>query len=202
MDDTCTPLLERIRRGETAALAEYLEGHRVQLLAYISRTCGPALRSKIEPEDLLQEVTMEALRRIGELAALERDLFGWLCQIAEYRLIDAHRRFFGTQKRAAGLEVGMNAPANDTQTPLINMLVASMTSPSQAFSRNQKEIQLHEALASLPPEGREALKLRYVDNLPSKQIAERLGKSDGAVRVLLTRSLSRLQAAMEDTATG
>jgi RNA polymerase sigma-70 factor (ECF subfamily) len=35
--------------------------------------------------------------------------------------------------------------------------------------------------------------LRYVEGLPSKEIARRLGKTDGAVRVLLTRSLRRLQ---------
>ena len=35
--------------------------------------------------------------------------------------------------------------------------------------------------------------MRYVENLPSKEIAQRLGKTDGAVRVMLTRSLSKLQ---------
>ena len=34
---------------------------------------------------------------------------------------------------------------------------------------------------------------RYVDGLPSREIAERMGRTDGAVRVLLTRSLARLQ---------
>ena len=68
-----------------------------------------------------------------------------------------------------------------------------MTSPSAAFSRNQKEIQLMEAMATLPPDSREALRLRYVDGLQTRDIAERMGKSDGAIRVLLTRSLSKLQ---------
>ena len=36
--------------------------------------------------------------------------------------------------------------------------------------------------------------MRYVENLPSKEIASRLGKTDGATRVLLTRSLAKLQA--------
>ena len=49
------------------------------------------------------------------------------------------------------------------------------------------------ALDSLPEEARQAVRLRYVEGLPSKEIAEQLGKSDGAVRVLLTRSLQKLQ---------
>ncbi len=50
-----------------------------------------------------------------------------------------------------------------------------------------------EALANLPEEQREALRLRYYENMPSKDIAEKLGKTDGAIRVMLTRALDKLQ---------
>ena len=76
---------------------------------------------------------------------------------------------------------------------LIDLLVVSMTTPSMAVARDERGRALLEALAALPEESRTALRLRYVENLPSKEIAERLGKSDGAVRVLLTRTLARLQ---------
>jgi RNA polymerase sigma-70 factor (ECF subfamily) len=191
-------LIERIRRGDAAALAEYVEARRLQLLAYITRHLGAALKSRIEADDILQETNLEAIRRIAELGHVDRDPFGWLCQIAEQRLIDAHRRLFGAQKRAAGREVGLGTPADDTRhSPLIDLLVASMTTPSAAFSRDQKEMQLADALQGLPEEGREALRLRYVEGLPTKEIAARLGKTDGAVRVLLTRSLNRLQGVLE-----
>jgi RNA polymerase sigma-70 factor (ECF subfamily) len=52
---------------------------------------------------------------------------------------------------------------------------------------------LQQAIEQLPAEAREVLRLRYVENLPSKQIAERIGKSDAAVRTLLTRCLRRLE---------
>lgn len=178
-------------------MGQFIGSRRPQLLAYIRKHLGTALGQKVEADDVLQEVTIEALRRAEELADNNRDPFGWLCQIAEYRLIDLHRKFFGAQMRAAGREVGLDAPGNDAQqTPFINLLVASITSPSQAFSRNQKELHLQEVLATLPDESREALRLRYVDGLPTKDIAERMGKSDGAVRVLLTRSLNKLQSLM------
>jgi RNA polymerase sigma-70 factor (ECF subfamily) len=54
-------------------------------------------------------------------------------------------------------------------------------------------MRLLEALATLPTDQREALRLRYVDGLGSKEIAARLHKSDGSVRVMLTRALARLQ---------
>jgi RNA polymerase sigma-70 factor (ECF subfamily) len=77
---------------------------------------------------------------------------------------------------------------------MVNLLIASLTSPSQAFSRDQKEFRLQAMLSELPDESRQALHLRYVDGLATKEIAERLGKTDGAIRVLLTRSLQKLQS--------
>jgi RNA polymerase sigma-70 factor (ECF subfamily) len=192
MDDN--PLIDRVRQHDLAALAEYVDAHRRPLLAYIERQLGPGLRRKIEADDIYQEASVEAVRALPEADLSERDVFGWLCQIAERRIIDAHRRFFGAQKRDAGREVPLGTPGGDSQhAAIIDLLVASMTTPTQALSRNMKEVQLLEALATLPDEQREALRLRYVEGLPSKEIAARLGKSDGSVRVMLTRALGRLQ---------
>lgn len=194
MEPTTEVLIARLIQGDTSAVAQYVESHRLPLLAYIGRHLGTELRTRIEPEDILQELTIDALRRLSELADGQRDPFGWLCQMAEHRLIDAHRKLFGAQKRSANREVGLHSPGDDTaHSPLADLLAASLTSPSQAFSRHQKEIQLEAALQNLPQESREALRLRYVEGLPTKEIALRLGKSDVAVRVLLSRSLAKLQ---------
>ncbi|MGD9723006.1 MAG: sigma-70 family RNA polymerase sigma factor [Pirellulales bacterium] len=188
------PLVERIRRHDVAALGEYIAAHRQPLLAYLERQLGAALRRKLEVEDVFQELNVEAVRALPDSDLSQRDVFGWLCQIGERRIIDAHRHFFAAQKRDAGREVPLGTPGGDTaQAAIIDLLVASMTTPTQALSRNMKEVKLLEALATLPDDQREALRLRYLESLPSKDIAARLGKSDGAVRVMLTRALARLQ---------
>jgi RNA polymerase sigma-70 factor (ECF subfamily) len=158
----------------------------------------------VEPDDVFQETSAEAVRALPGAGISERDPFSWLCQIAERKIIDLHRRFFDAQKRDAGREVPLGGPSNaeSQQVGLINMLVASMTTPSQAFSRNAREARLAEAIEALPEEQRQAIRLRYVENLPSKEIAERLGKSDAAVRVMLTRSLKKLQDLLGDDMTG
>lgn len=182
-----------------ARLLALLSERRPQLLAYIQRQLGSRLRQKVEPEDVLQETSIDAVRRIAEFAELEREPFGWLCQIAEHRLIDAHRKHFQSQKRAGDREVSIDGERNDAGGKFADLLVASMTTPSAAFSRNQKEFRLQAAMSELPEETREILKLRYVEGLPTKEIAERLGKSDGAVRVLLTRSVQKLQELLTDS---
>jgi RNA polymerase sigma-70 factor (ECF subfamily) len=144
---------------------------------------------------MFQEVAAEAVRSLPTIELGDRDPFAWLCQLAERRIIDAHRRFFGAAKRDAGREVSIDKASPDaSRAAVIDMLIASMTTASEVFSRNVRYQQLTEALSSLPEDQREALRLRYVDGLPSKQIAEQLGKSDGAIRVMLTRALNRLQS--------
>ncbi len=198
MPEPTETLIARLRDGQNEALGDYIHSVQPQLLAYINRQLGPALRSKIEPDDLLQEVGAEAVRSLGGVDLSERDPFGWLCQIAQRRIIDAHRRLFGAQKRSAAREVALDARrGDDSRGGVINLLVASMTTASQAFSRDQRAIKLMAALEKLPEQQREALRLRYVEGLPSKEVAERLGKTDGAVRVMLSRSLNKLQSILE-----
>ncbi len=115
-----------------------LEEKRPQLTAYINRQLGARLKQKVEAEDILQETSLDAVRRVAEFDSLERDPFGWLCQIAEHRLIDAHRRFFQSQKRAGEREVSMDADRNDAGGKFADLLAASMTTPSQAFSGTRR----------------------------------------------------------------
>ena len=191
-------LLAQVRRGEQGAMATFLEQRRPQLLAFIHKNLSDAMRRKVDPEDLAQEVHMECVRALPEVDISQRDPFNWACQVAERRIIDAHRHYFGAQKRDAARELPLGSPGGDTgQAGLINMLVASMTSPSQAFSRDQKEFQLLQAIQTLPQEHQDALRMRYVENLPSKEIAETLNKSDVSVRVMLSRSLNKLREILD-----
>jgi RNA polymerase sigma-70 factor (ECF subfamily) len=195
-------LVERLRHQDAEALGPYLELRRHHLMAYIDRRMGPNLRSKVEPEDIFQEVAASALRALPTYTLGDRDPFGWLCTLADRRIVDAHRRYFGAEKRSADREVRASPTSDEGgQAGLIDLLVASLTTASMVFSRNARAERLFAALAKLPPDAQEALRMRYGQGLPSKEIAEHLGKSDGATRVLLTRTLDKLQALMgEDDA--
>ena len=190
--------VQRFAGRDRQALGDWLLARRPTLLAYVERRLGIALRRKIEPDDLVQEVNADAIRSAGEIDFTKRDPFGWLCQIAERRIVDAHRRFFGSQKRSAGRERAIEAGSDSQGGGLVDLLVASMTTASQAFSRDQRQIRLLAALDSLPEDQRTALRLRYLEGLPSKEIAQRLNKTDGSIRVMLTRSLAKLQELLEE----
>ena len=185
--------------SDPASVAACVEAHRGLLLAFVERRMSAGLRQRLDPDDIVQEVSLAAVRPPSAAEPApdrQRDAYGWLCHVAEQRIIDAHRRYFGAAKRDAGREMSL-----DTATPspggesgdLAALIAVSMTTPSQALSRDARESRLQQAIGELPVEQREAVRLRYVESLSTKAIAERLGKSDVAVRVMLSRTVQRLQ---------
>ncbi len=187
-------LCQRIHQGDAEALGQFIELHRPQLSAYLDRELGSALRAKVEVEDLLQELAADAVRRVADANVPADAVFSWLCQIGKQRLIDLHRRF-SAKKRAASKEVALDRGGDD-DGGIIDLLVSSVTSPSRVLSRNDKEVRMLDALSQLPEDQQRALNLFYIQNWPTKRIAEELGKSDAAVRVMLTRSREKLKELM------
>jgi RNA polymerase sigma-70 factor (ECF subfamily) len=187
-------LVERLRGGDAEALAELLKQYRGPLLAYINSRLGPAMKTRVEADDILQDLSVVALKRLADLAAPTRDPFPWLCHLSEQRIIDTHRRLFGAQKRAAERQVPLDTPlGRESEGKLEDLLVASLTTPSDALSKNQKQLELLLAIQQLPAKMQEILRLRYTEGLTTREIAERLGTSDAAIRVQLSRAVARLQ---------
>jgi RNA polymerase sigma-70 factor, ECF subfamily len=185
-------LADRVRNRDAAALATFLEERRPALLSFVERRLGSALRGKVEPQDVLQELAVKALRELPNADLSTRDPFGWLCHLAEQCIVDDHRHF-AAGKRASGREVPGNVRVGDGSQDLVALLAASLTSPSMAVVRNERQRRLMDVVATLPEEHREALRLRYGEGLPTKDVAGKLGKSDVATRVLLSRLVQQLQ---------
>ena len=180
-------------RGRGESLSEYLESQRPALVAFIERRLGPAIRGKVEPQDIAQEVAVKAL---NESLPDGGDPFGWLCRLAEQCIIDGHRHF-SAAKRASDRERPGNVPSGGGDADLIALIAASVTTPTQAAVRNERQRRLDEALAALPKEQREVLRLRYGEGLATREIAARMNRTDGAVRVMLTRVVQHLRELLD-----
>jgi RNA polymerase sigma-70 factor (ECF subfamily) len=199
MSDNREPLADRLRRGDLTALGLFLDQQQSALLGYIASRLGPGLRGKIEPQDVLQEVAIKSMREFPRTDLSKREPFGWLCQLSEQCIIDAHRHF-SADKRSNEREVPLHGVFGDSSHEFLSLLAASLTSPTQAVARNERGDRLRAALAELSDETREVLRLRYFEGLPTKEIAQQVGKTDVAVRVLLTRTLHKLQELLGDAA--
>lgn len=191
-------LISQIKQGSEPALLEFIEMHRAPLLAFIEKNMSDGLKSKVEAADILQEASLSAVDSFAEIDFEQKTPFSWLCHLSERRIIDNHRKYFQAQKRAAGREAKEPAASDGENRGFMDLLVASITSPSQAFSRGAKEMKLLLALENLPEENREAIRLKYVEGMPTKEIAAQLGKSDVAVRVMISRSMVKLQELLKN----
>jgi RNA polymerase sigma-70 factor (ECF subfamily) len=69
--------------------------------------------------------------------------------------------------------------------------------PEHIALRREEYRQLQEALAQLSPLQQEVLRLRFAQGLRCSEMARELGKSEGAVRVLLLRTLKFLRTLYE-----
>jgi RNA polymerase sigma-70 factor (ECF subfamily) len=76
---------------------------------------------------------------------------------------------------------------------LESLLAEPGDSPSGHAQRNEQEIMLADALAELPGDYRQVIMLRHIEGLPFEEVAERMDRSCGAVRMLWLRALERLR---------
>lgn len=188
-EDELVPL---IRLGNTEALGQFIENHRRELLGLVCHLSRPELQQVVPPEDLLQEIAASAIVALPKLASPQLEPLAWLRQLARRRIVDAHRFHFEAARRAVHRQRSLNA-GQDSQPGWEALIVASLTSPSEAFSRNVRLSRLQQAICNLGTDAQQAIRMRYVDGLTSQEIADQMDKSDAAIRVLLSRSLRKLQ---------
>ena len=131
-------------------------------------------------KDLTQEVWFRAFRGIQGFRG-DAAFSSWVYRIAENVVRDHFRR----EKHAHGREpLHLIDPSRITQTH---------PCPSQDVERAELREHLSAALAALTPMRREVFLLYYIDELPIKAIAKRLGRSEGTIKSHLRNARLDLQ---------
>ena len=111
--------------------------------------------------------------------------------------------FHRAQKRDVAREVRVEA-GDDSQASVGAGLYASLcsleASPSQHAIANEQAARIERAMDRLPGDDREMLLLARLVGLTHKEIAERMGRTESAVRNLVSRASVRLLASLEERA--
>lgn len=184
-------LLPRAVAGEAAALQALLARYREFVRLLVRSRCGGQLRKRLDSSDLIQETLLQAARHIHQFHGRgEEEWRAWLGRIAEREVIRQLRRHLGAERRAVQRE---QEPGADSGGSRLGQWFRTHSSPSAAAMRHERALQLTTVLGKLPEDYREVLILRHLEGLPFQEIAERLGRSAGAVRVLWTRALQKLR---------
>ena len=131
-------------------------------------------------EDILLDVFLAALESSTLPRMSEEHQEAWLKRVAYNKCMDHHRR--ASRHPAFPLEAQVETLSDDERL-----------APEQAALRQEELDQLQQHLAALSTDQQELLRLRFAEELPWAQIAERLRKSEAAVRTMCSRTLHLLR---------
>ena len=179
------------------AVAE-LERYRGWLALLARLQVEPRFRAKFDASDVVQQTLLEAVRDWPKFrGGTPAELAGWLRQILAHVLLHEMRRYGGARRRDVGREVSLEQALAESSRRLGAALEPPGSSPSQRTSRQELEIRLADALARLPADHAEVILLRNVEGLAHEEVARRMGRSSGAVRMLWVRALARLRQELD-----
>jgi len=191
-------LFETLRQGTAAAAGELLWPYRQWLTLLARLQLDSQLRGKSDASDIVQQTLLEACRGLGRFRGeTEAELLAWLRQILAHVIAHEVRRYHGTHRRDAAREVSLEQSLAESSGRLGSLLAASATSPSQQAARHEQEVLLAAALARLPDDYREVIILRNLEGLAHEEVARRMDRSPGAVRMLWVRALARLREELD-----
>lgn len=184
--------LDRDRRLVEAAQADpaRFEALYRKYLAQVYSFAYYELRDHHEAEDATERTFLAALANLARFEERARPADGhgastfrvWLFQIARNAVAQRRR----SQRRHP--EAPLEAAANVTDGLDLEM----------AAVRRDEAGAAARAVTRLPGDRRRALILRFVDEMSTREIAGILGRSEGAVRVLIHRALRSVARELDD----
>src|SRR5262245_42735319 len=184
-------LLQQVDQGDAQALDLLLTRHRPALLAFIEMRLDAGVRARLDPSDVVQEVQLEAVRRLPEFLKRRPMPFHlWLRKKAFERLLNVRR----DHREAARRSVEREQRLPDRSSLLLaKPLLARGTSPSREVEAREFADRVARAVANLSDSDREILLMRHVEDLLYEEIASLLDIKPSAARQRYGRALLRLR---------
>lgn len=172
--------------GDGLSLKTLLLDHSSSLLSSITAQIPVQFRSRIPPEDILQQVYIRALRGIGSFTA-DSDhplpsFRKWLETIAQRLILDELRRK-STKEQSIGVlhtppTIGESGPGGG----LGDNVVDSQAKPVEDAIRNDLRRIIHATIGYLPATYQQVVQLHYLEGYTLAEVSQRMGISEGQVR--------------------
>ena len=171
IDESDAQLVTLARQDRSAFAALYWR-YLLRIYRYIYRRLG----NRQDAEDLTASVFTQALESLEDYRE-QGSFAAWLFTIAHHRVADHYRQ----QRERISLEKVAPALSDSGRGP-----------EAQALRRDRLE-RVARALDELAPDRQEALALRFFGGLSNKEVAQVMGKSEAAVKMLIYRAIRQLR---------
>ena len=192
-------LLADAKGGDTEAVNRLMERHRESLRRMVQLRLDHKIQRRIDVSDVVQDVLVEANRRLHDyLANPLMPYHLWLRQIAQDRIIDAHRRHRASEKRSVDKERALAVPAADDHSTiqLAAQLCDQQLTPAAAAMQAELAKAASAAIAKLPDQDCEIIVMRHYEQLSNQEIAQALGLTEPAASMRYLRAIRRLKELM------
>ena len=197
--DKTQELLAGAKGGDADAVDRLMDRHRDSLRRMVQLRLDQRIQQRIDVSDIVQDVLVEANRRLQDyLANPAMPYHLWLRQIAQDRIIDAHRRHRASAKRSVDREQAMNVPAgmDRSSMELAAQIVDPELTPAAAATQHEMAKLVEAAIAKLPDQDCEIIIMRHYEQLSNQEIAQALGLTEPAASMRYLRAIRRLKELM------
>lgn len=159
----------------------------------------PRVTARLDPSDVVQETLATASQKMDDyLTDQPLPFYPWLRQIAWEKLVHEHDRHLRAAKRSVAREQPRGPDISDASVAgLARCVACGQSSPSSTLIRGETKRRVREGLNAMADADREILLMRYLEQMPSKEIAAVLGISEAAVNMRHMRALERLRKVLE-----
>lgn len=174
--------------------------YRPQLLNLAEKNLNPILSKRFSAEDIVQETLLAACNRLNYFENnTEIPVYFKLRKLLFQTLTDIERKNFKSQKRDAYKELYVSDETNCSQAQLNwNMFAASITSPSQAASKEERQELLKKAMFSLPECDKQLIELRHFDGMSNSECAQVLKITEKNASIKYVRALKKLKTLLTE----
>ena len=179
-EDAEERLLVAAAQKDPAKFADLYEVHFERIYAFVARRVG----DRDKAEDLTSEIFHKALASLKTYEWRGLPFAAWLFRIAANAIADHFKRA-AREDQPATRELRNSAdPAGEPAGK-----------PEQEAAENSAR--LFRLVDRLPAEQKRVIFQRFVEQRSIKEIAQQLGRSEGAVKQLQFRAIEKLRAQME-----
>ena len=194
-------LLAGVKEGDASAVNQLMERHRDSLRRIVQLRLDQKIQRRIDVSDVVQDVLIEANRRLSDYVANPQMPFHlWLRQIAQDRIIDAHRRHRGSAKRSVDKERPLAVPSADDRSTmdLAAQLCDRELTPAAAVAQAEMARCVERAISQLPDQDCEIIIMRHYEQLSNQEVAQALSLTEPAASMRYLRAIRRLRELMAE----
>jgi len=190
-------LLHGARQAPENRLGRLLELYRNYLRLLAESQLDRKLRTRLSPSDLVQETMLEAHRDFAQFRGVsESEFLGWLRQILVNNMSRQIEFHVLAGKRDIRREISLDrlrGALGRSTAQLGVFLPGREDAPSAIVERRERAVILADIMSQLPTDHRQVLMLRNLQGLPFQDVAERMGRSVPAAKMLWVRAIKSLR---------